>query len=96
MAEEIIITLLKLESMLFLRIWVEYPPPAPPATAATSRSISPRRCCGWWSAAATAALRLGDRATRISLLAGDKIAAWIALIFTVCDEDHRLCDALYN
>lgn len=44
--EKIIITLLKLESMLFLRIWVEYPPtPPPPAptvcvAAATSGIIS--------------------------------------------------------
>lgn len=39
-AEKIIITLLKLESMLFLRIWVEYLPAPLSDVAATSGIIS--------------------------------------------------------
>lgn len=40
-ATEIIITLLKLESMLFLRIWVEYPPPPPVAASAPKTPPAP-------------------------------------------------------
>lgn len=86
-AEKIIITLLKLESMLFLRIWVEYPPAPLSDVAATSGIISatPLRPWLWCSdtdALAVDALRLlvVDRATRLSLFVVDKIDAWIALI----------------
>lgn len=81
-AEKIIITLLKLESMLFLRSWVEYPPaPLLSAVAATSGIISatPLRpwLCSDTDALAVVALRLlvVDRATRLSLFVVDKIEA---------------------
>lgn len=82
-AEKIIITLLKLESMLFLRSWVEYPPaPLLSDVAATSGIISatplrPWLRCSDTDALAVVALRLlvVDRATRLSLFVVDKIEA---------------------
>lgn len=80
-----IITLLKLESMLFLRIWVEYPPPplaAAAVTAATSDHISLLGGVVVVDVVVLDALALlvlpllfDVRATRRSLLEGDKIEA---------------------
>lgn len=86
--DEIIITLLKLESMLFLRNWVEHPPLVMTEVAATSGSISlplprPPPCSNDDDADAELTDDERTAATRRSLFVGDKIDAWIALILAL-------------